>query len=199
MEALRIMIDEHQSLAAILHAIRLMLRDIGSGTLQPDMGLLRAMVHYLDAYPEKRHHPKEDAFLFGPLRARTHDADAALDRLEAEHAQADARIAVLEAAVKGYAHDPVGGFAAFKAAFNDYAAFYRNHMMTEEREVLPQIRKHFTAEDWAHANAGFVADDPLSGTRATARAGEEDFAQIFSKLVAAAPAPIGLGARPYKG
>jgi hemerythrin-like domain-containing protein len=98
MEALRIMIDEHQSLAAILHAIRLMLRDIGSGTLQPDMGLLRAMVHYLDAYPEKRHHPKED-----------------------------------------------------------------------------------------------------SGTRASARAGEEDFAQIFSRLVAAAPAPIGLGAGPYKG
>ena len=49
MEALRIMIDKHQSLAAILHAIRLMLRDIGSGTLQPDMGLLRAMVYYLDA------------------------------------------------------------------------------------------------------------------------------------------------------
>ena len=198
MEALRIMMDEHQSLAAILHAIRMMLRDIASGTLQPDMGLLRAMVHYLDAYPEKRHHPKEDEFLFGPLRARTHDADAALDKLEAEHADAEARIAVLEAAVKAYAQDPAK-FDAFKAAFEDYAAFYRTHMMTEEREVLPQIRKHFTAEDWARANAGFVADDPLSGTRATARAGEEDFAQIFSRLVAAAPAPIGLGAGPYKG
>ncbi|HHW64356.1 MAG TPA: hemerythrin domain-containing protein, partial [Rhodocyclaceae bacterium] len=54
-------------------------------------------------------------------------------------------------------------------------------------------------EDWARANAGFIGDDPLSGTRATARAGEEDFAQIFSKLVAAAPAPIGFGAGPYKG
>ncbi len=199
MDAMRILMDEHQSLAAIIHAIRHMIGEIEAGRLQPDHKLLEAMVHYLDAYPEKRHHPKEDAFLFGPLRARTHDADAALDRLEAEHADADARIAVLEAAVQGYAHDPAGGFAAFKAAFNDYAAFYRNHMMTEEREVLPQIRKHFTAEDWARANAGFVADDPLSGTRATARAGEEDFAQIFSRLVAAAPAPIGLGAGPYKG
>ncbi|WP_454456952.1 hemerythrin domain-containing protein [Thauera phenylacetica] len=199
MDAMRILMDEHQSLAAIIHAIRHMIGEIEAGRLQPDHKLLEAMVRYLDAYPEKRHHPKEDAFLFGPLRARTHDADAALDRLEAEHADADARIAVLEAAVKGYTHDPAGGFEAFKAAFNDYAAFYRNHMMTEEREVLPQIRKHFTAEDWARANAGFVADDPLSGTRATARAGEEDFAQIFSKLVAAAPAPIGLGAGPYKG
>lgn len=119
-----------------------------------------------------------------------------LDKLDAEHADAEARIAVLEAAVKAYAQDPKG-FEAFKTAFEDYAAFYRTHMMTEEREVLPLIRKHFTAEDWEKANAGFIADDPLGGTRATARAGEEDFAQIFSKLVAAAPAPIGLGAGPY--
>ena len=198
MDAMRILMDEHQSLAAIIHAIRHMIGEIGAGRLQPDHKLLEAMVHYLDAYPEKRHHPKEDEFLFGPLRARTHEADAALDKLEAEHADAEARIAVLEAAVKAYAQDPAGAFEAFKTAFNDYAEFYRSHMMTEEREVLPLIRKHFSAEDWERANAGFIADDPLSGTRATARAGEEDFAQIFSKLVAAAPAPIGLGAGPYK-
>ena len=198
MDAMRILMDEHQSLAAIIHAIRHMIGEIGAGRLQPDHKLLEAMVHYLDAYPEKRHHPKEDEFLFGPLRARTHDADAALDKLEAEHADAEARIAVLEAAVKAYAQDPAGAFEAFNIAFNDYAAFYRTHMMTEEREVLPLIRKHFTAEDWDKANAGFIADDPLSGTRATARAGEEDFAHIFSRLVAAAPAPIGLGAGPYK-
>ena len=198
MDAMRILMDEHQSLAAIIHAIRHMIGEIGAGRLQPDHKLLEAMVHYLDAYPEKRHHPKEDEFLFGPLRARTHDADAALDKLEAEHADAEARIAVLEAAVKAYAQDPAGAFEAFKTAFNAYAEFYRTHMMTEEREVLPLIRKHFTAADWDRANAGFIADDPLSGTRATAKAGEEDFAQIFSKLVAAAPAPIGFGAGPYK-
>ena len=198
MDAMRILMDEHQSLAAIIHAIRHMISEIGAGRLQPDHKLLEAMVHYLDAYPEKRHHPKEDEFLFGPLRARTHDADAALDKLEAEHADAEARIAVLEAAVKAYAQDPAGAFEAFKTAFNAYAEFYRTHMMTEEREVLPLIRKHFTAEDWDRANAGFIADDPLSGTRATAKAGEEDFAQIFSRLVAAAPAPIGFGAGPYK-
>ena len=199
MDAMRILMDEHQSLAAIIHAIRHMIGEIGAGRLTPDHKLLEAMVHYLDAYPEKRHHPKEDEFLFGPLRARTHEADAALDKLEAEHADAEARIAVLEAAVKRYAEDEAAHFEAFKTAFNDYAEFYRTHMMTEEREVLPLIRKHFSAEDWDKANAGFIADDPLSGTRATARTGEEDFAQLFSKLVAAAPAPIGLGAGPYKG
>ena len=79
MDAMRILMDEHQSLAAIIHAIRHMIGEIEAGRLQPDHKLLEAMVHYLEAYPEKRHHPKEDAFLFGPLRARTHDADAAVD------------------------------------------------------------------------------------------------------------------------
>ena len=106
MDAMRILMDEHQSLAAIIHAIRHMIGEIGAGRLQPDHKLLEAMVHYLDAYPEKRHHPKEDEFLFGPLRARTHDPDAALDRLEAEHADAEARIAVLEAPGKASAPAP---------------------------------------------------------------------------------------------
>ena len=195
MEAMRILMDEHQSLAAIIHAIRHMIKEIGAGRLQPDFKLLAAMVHYLDAYPEKRHHPKEDAYLFAPLRARTHDANAVLDKLEAEHANADARIALLEAAVKHYASGAADGFDTFRAAFDTYASFYRSHMITEEREVLPLIRKHFTAEDWAHANAGFIVDDPMHGARAQ---DEEDFTRVFSKLVASAPAPIGLGAGPYK-
>ncbi len=196
MEAMRILIDEHQSLAAILHAIRHMIKEIGAGRLQPDYKLLEAMVHYLDAYPEKRHHPKEDTYLFEPLRARTHEADAVLDKLEAEHAQAEARIAVLEAAVKNYAAAGADRFEAFRTAFDDYATFYRNHMITEEREVLPLIHKHFTAEDWAKADAGFIADEPMRGIRAPG--GGENFTHIFSKLVASAPAPIGLGAGPYK-
>ena len=71
MDAMRILMDEHQSLAAIIHAIRHMIGEIEAGRLQPDHKLLEAMVHYLEAYPEKRHHPKEDAFLFGPLRSVT--------------------------------------------------------------------------------------------------------------------------------
>lgn len=196
MEAMRILMDEHQALAAIIHAIRHMIHEIDAGRLQPDLKLLKAMVHYLDAYPEKRHHPKEDTYLFGPLRARTDAANAALDKLEAEHAQADARIAKLSAALEHYAGDPAAGVAGFSQAFDEYAEFYRNHMLMEEREVLPLIKRYFSAEDWAKADAGFLADDPLRGTRTPGQ--DEDFGRIFSKLVAATPAPIGHGAGPYK-
>lgn len=197
MEAMRILMDEHQSLAAIIHAIRHLIGEIGAGRLEPDYKLLQAMVHYLDAYPEKRHHPKEDAYLFGPLKLKTTEAAPALERLAREHGEADGRIKALEAALQRYLAGGPDGFEGFRDAFEAYAAFYREHMLLEEREVLPLILQHFTEEDWARADAGFLADDPLRGTRA--KAGEEDFTKIFSKLVEAAPAPIGLGAGPYKG
>lgn len=197
MEAIRIIMDEHQSLAAIIHAIRLMIREVGVGRLAPDFKLFKAMVHYLDAYPEKRHHPKEDQFLFGPLKARTTEGADALARLEAEHGLAEARIQALDTALQGYADGAPDGFEAFTAAFETYANFYRNHMLLEEREILPLLKRHFTADDWARANAGCQATpDPMSGTRTAD--GDEDFRRLFSRLVAATPAPLGLGGGPYK-
>jgi len=194
---MRILMDEHQSLAAIIHAIRYMIKEIGEGRLEPDHKLLQAMVEYLDAYPEKRHHPKEDTYLFEPLMQRTQEGAEVLAHLGREHAESDARIKKLEAALARYRAGEDGGYEAFSDAFNAYAEFYRNHMMTEEREVIPLLIKHLTAEDWARADAGFAAiQDPMGGTRNAG--GQEDFARIFSRLVAAAPAPIGLGAGPYK-
>lgn len=197
MEALRIIQDEHQSLAAILHAVRYMIKEIGSGNLEPDFKLLRAMVHYLDAYPEKKHHPKEDKYLFDLLRKRTDEGADAMARLEQEHAVGDERIKALEAALHRYAGGAHDGFDTFAAAFERFADFYRNHMLLEESVILPLVKKYFTAEDWQIAEAGFRDNaDPMAGTGEAQT--HEDFQRIFSRLVAAAPAPIGLGAGPYR-
>ena len=196
MEAMRIIMDEHQSLAAIIHAIRLMIHEIGAGKLQPDFKLFAAMVRYLDAYPEKRHHPKEDAFLFAPLKARTHEGDEALARLEAEHAQAEARIATLQAALARYTDGAPDGFARFSAAFDAYADFYRNHMMLEEDAVLPLVLRHFSPDDQAEIDARFAAEMKAGALPDGQR---EDFDALFAKLVDCAPAPIGFGPRPFAG
>jgi hemerythrin-like domain-containing protein len=98
MEALHIIGEEHQSLAAILHAIRFMLREIAAGKLEADIKLFQAMVHYLDAYAEKRHHPKED-LLFRRLPQRTGEGAEALAKLGLQHAAAPQRMAALEGAL----------------------------------------------------------------------------------------------------
>lgn len=197
MEAMRIIMDEHRSLEAILNAVRYILGEVGARRLEPDFPLLRALVDYLEAYPEQSHHPKEDRYLFAPLKRRTAEGAAALATLEREHAESEARIRSLKRSLAAYAEGARGGFEAFVGAFARYRDFYLTHLQLEEREILPLAVKHFTEADWAAAATGFRADaDPLAGTREAER--EEEFRRIFAKLVAAAPAPIGLGAGPYQ-
>ncbi|WP_374247280.1 hemerythrin domain-containing protein [Zoogloea sp.] len=194
MEALHIIGEEHQSLAAILHAVRYMLKEVTAGRLAPDLKLFQAMVHYLEAYAELRHHPKED-LLFHRLAQRTADGADALARLAAQHAAAPQRIAVLQQALAAYVADPAR-LAGFAQAFDDYAEFYRGHMLFEEDAVLPLVRQHLSDADWTELDARFAADaqaDTLSDGQ------REDFKALFSKLVACAPAPIGFGPRPFDG
>ena len=191
MEALHIIGEEHQSLAAILHAVRYMLKQVQAGQLQPDLKLFQAMIHYLDAYAEKRHHPKED-IVFKVLSERTEEGAEALARLAVQHDAAPRRIEVLQRALDAYMADP-STLAHFARAFENYAEFYRGHMVLEEEVALPLLRKHLTAEDWEKVNREFRAEhEAWSGKDA----GHEDFAAAFSKLVESAPAPLGFG-KPY--
>lgn len=192
MKALRIISDEHQSLAGILHAVRFMLKEISAGHLVPDLKLFQAMVHYLDAYAEKRHHPKEDR-LFTYLAKRTTEGADALAKLAVQHAAAPQRIAHLQQALTNFVANPAC-FDEFSKAFNSYADFYRGHMMLEEEVVLPLIRRHLTEQDWAEVDQEFLAEmDAKSGKDGSS----ENFAAMFSRLVECAPAPIGYGPRPY--
>lgn len=192
MKALRIISDEHQSLAGILHAVRFMLKEISAGKLEPDLKLFQAMVHYLDAYAERRHHPKEDR-LFTYLVKRTAEGADALAQLALQHADAPQRIAHLEQALSHYAANPAG-FDEFSQAFNSYADFYRGHMMLEEEVVLPLIRRHLTEADWAAVDQEFQTEmQAKSGKDGSS----EDFSAMFSRLVECAPEPVGFGRRPY--
>jgi len=192
MEALHIIGEEHQSLAAILHAIRFMLKEVAAGKLAADLKLFQAMVHYLDAYAEKRHHPKED-LLFHRLPQRTAEGAEALAKLGLQHAAAPQRMAALEQALAAYVADN-SRFDNFARAFETYAEFYREHMMLEEDVVLPLLRSHLTADDWTELDAAFRAEmADKSGKDGKA----EDFSALFSRLVDCAPAPIGFGPRPF--
>lgn len=192
MEALHIIGEEHQSLAAILHAIRFMLKEISAGRLKADVKLFQAMVYYLDAYAEKRHHPKED-LLFRRLPQRTEEGRDALAKLGLQHAAAPQRMAALEKALANYVADN-SCFAEFVTAFDSYAEFYREHMMLEEEVVLPLLRSHLTTADWTELDQAFRAE---MAAKSGKDGNEEDFPALFSRLVDCAPAPIGYGPRPF--
>src|SRR5258706_4779844 len=99
MKALSIIREEHQSIAAVVHGMLFMLKQILERGAKPDFKVLGAMVYYLDAFPERFHHPKEDDYLFRLLRLRYLPAASLLDRLEEQHETGARKIAALEQAL----------------------------------------------------------------------------------------------------
>src|SRR5208282_6605125 len=161
-------------------------RDRGA---KPDFDLLGAMVYYIDAFPERFHHPKEDRYLFARLRLRHPDAASLIDRLEAEHRSGAEKIRALEQALMRYQQAGAAEFAPFMTAVEGYAAFHWNHMRAEEKELLPLAEKHLIAEDWETIDAAFLghADPMLGATTGT------EYDALFTRIVNLAPPPIGVG------
>jgi hemerythrin-like domain-containing protein len=189
MQAIRIIQDEHRALAAVLHGMGYLVREIRDGRAKPDFAVLGAMIYYIDAFPERFHHPKEDRYLFRILRKRYPEASTVLDRLGAEHDIGAHKIRALEQAFARYQQGGPAEFAAFATAVETYAAFHWQHMRTEEKEVLPLAREHLTPADWAEIDDAFLGHaDPLLGADARA-----EYQALFRRIVNLAPSPIGLG------
>lgn len=180
--------EEHRTLAALLHALKHLVREIRANRLKPDFTLLRAIVYYIDAYPERMHHPKEEAFLFGPLALRTHEVDPDLAILRAEHESGERLIRDLGHTLLRYEHEGQSGFALFAVSVESYATFYYQHMEREEKVIIPAALKKLAPADWEALNQAFEGNsDPLKG------AGELHFRELFSQIVNLAPPPIGVG------
>ena len=99
MQAKRIIEEEHRSLAAVLYGMLYVVREIRYVGIKPDFALLEAMVHYVDTFLERLHHPKEDAFLFKLLGSRYPGAAPLLDRLKQEHESGSLKLRQLRQAL----------------------------------------------------------------------------------------------------
>ena len=187
-QAIRILRDEHRSNAAVLHGLK-ELADVSRDTsVRPDFGVFRAMIHYIDMFPERLHHPKEDAVLFPRVEARSAEAASLLEKLRADHQRGAELIRELERAVTAFEIAWPDGASQFAAAVKTYSDFHWEHMRSEEDVLLPLAEKVLSAEDWQAVDEAFAGnEDPLSDMR------QKDFTELFSRIVAIAPAPIGLG------
>ena len=184
-DALNTIKNEHRSLEAILRAMRDLVVRIRGGSGGPDFDGLRAMLYYLDAFSARVHHPKEDEFLFQPLRARSGDAAALIDDLEREHARVAAAMRSLEQALLRYEAGGEGEFVAFATAVEGFCDFYTRHMRKEEALAMPLAEKLFSEEDWARIDAACAAArEPQGGVEE-----DHEFRQLFRRIVGPVAAP----------
>jgi hemerythrin-like domain-containing protein len=186
---LRIIRDEHATLAAVLRTMSMLVRDAHRHNRAPEFRALRAMLFYVDEFPERLHHVKESTMLFARLRERTREADAVLDRLDRDHHGGTARLRELEHTLTAWEMLGEPRRAAFETALDKYTHFYLEHMRIEETEVLPLAERVFGEADWTVLDRAFGAHrDPLSGS-----APEAPYVELFRTIVRITPAPFGVG------
>ena len=94
--ASRIIRSEHAALAAILRSLDMMIA--GGPADEPDrfFDVVRAMLFYVDEFPERLHHPKESELLFPRLAAAAPDLSPVLFRLESDHGDGERRVRELQ-------------------------------------------------------------------------------------------------------
>lgn len=184
--AMIVMNDEHQAIAAMLRSLSMLVAQAHRTRSAPDFGLLRAMLFYLDEFPQRLHHAKESQLLFPRIRLRCPELVSVLDRLDADHTRGEAAIRGVERALLAFEILGESRREAFDDAVQRYVGAYLHHMAIE---VLPLARDRLQEDDWSELDAAFAANrDPLTGHGAP-----DEYRALFSRIVALAPAPIGLG------
>ena len=153
--------QEHRVLGHVVEVLRHSLRDIAAEHSEPDFNLLAAVLYYIDDFPERLHHPKEEEYLFEPLRARTKDFDDVLDALQHEHVRSAAMVRGLHAGLVHYLAGAHGALKTLIDRMEAYAAMLREHMRSEE-DLLARAGACMSESEWQAILAAFAAnEDPL--------------------------------------
>ena len=188
--ALHIIRDEHAALSSLLQSVLLMIERGPGDKPERFFDVMRAMLFYIDEFPERLHHPKESDLLFPRLARAAPELMPVIQRLEAEHMRGEGRVRELQHQLLAW--ELLGDVRRqeFTEAAKSYVAFYLEHMRIEETQLLPVAQKKLTDSDWAVLDAAFQRSrDPLAG-------GSYDpcYDRLFTRIVTRAPAPVGVGA-----
>lgn len=186
--ALTIIKDEHRTLAAVLQGLLYLNEQVRKAEQKPDFALLKSMLDYIVAFPDRLHHPKEDEYVYRVLRERAPGAAAVLDELQDDHRRGPDLTQSMVDALAAWGRD-AKAFEAFAQSVSRYADFQWAHMRKEEDVILPIAEKALLPADWTEINAAFRSNaDPLVGVDT-----QREFRELFRRVVTLMPAPMGLG------
>jgi hemerythrin-like domain-containing protein len=189
--SIQVIHDEHAALAAMLRSLLSMV-DRGPGeTPEAFFDVIRAMLFYVDEFPERVHHPMESNVLFPRVARHAPALLPVIERLERDHLRGESSVRELQHLLLGWELLGDGRREAFVVQVRRYVDFYLEHMRLEESQVLPEALRTFGDDDWKALDGVFgVSRDPL----VTREMRDTTYNRLFTRIVMRAPAPIGVGA-----
>lgn len=152
---------EHHALADVVELLRHLLKDIALGHAEPDFHLLAKLVHYIDDFSCRCHHPREELYLFAKIRRYVPEAGDALTGLGAEHQRDYALVKDLHYRLVRYQAGAPGALGHFMDCVDVYAAMLREHMRREEA-LMEACADAVPEAEWTQIATDFEReDDPL--------------------------------------
>ena len=183
---------EHRSIYVVLDALRNLSQRALAGKSKVDPRAFRAMLHYLEIFAERLHHPKEDQYLFAAMKQYGPEAEAVVADLERDHQAGERALRELDYTLARCEEAGEVRYAAFAHAVDDYAQDYLEHMTREEQEVFPLAVKLLSPGDWEVIDRAFAQNrDPLADMH-DARSQRD----IIDRIVRLSPPPVGVADEP---
>ncbi len=188
--SLQIIRDEHASLAAMLRSMRMMVERGPADAPENFFDVMRAMLFYIDEFPERLHHTKESDLLFPRVVQRAPQVMGTVDRLERDHMSGEKAVREVQHLLLAWELLGESRRQDFTEAFTQYVDFYLEHMRLEETVILPEAEKVLSEADWKELDEAFEKNrDPLTGKYPP----DPAYDRLFTRIVMRAPSPIGLG------
>lgn len=188
--SLQIIRDEHSSLAAMLRTMQMMVERGPGEHPRAFFDMVRAMLFYIDEFPERLHHTKESNLLFPHLVRASPAVMTVVTQLERDHINGEKLVRDLQQLLLAWELLGEPRMSVFVDQCKDYVAFYLEHIRLEETVILPEAEKVLTDAQWKELDAAFEKNcDPLTGKYPH----DPAYDRLFTRIVMQAPAPIGLG------
>jgi hemerythrin-like domain-containing protein len=189
-QSIRTIHDEHTALTAMLRSMGMLVQRGPQDRPEQFFDVMRAMLFYMDEFPERLHHTKETELLFPPVAARSAATREVIAQLTHEHDVGEAKVRELQHLLLGWELLGDSRRGEFEEALKVYVDFYLGHIRLEETVVIPEARKVLEPADWVLLDAAFASQgNPLTGKYPR----EPLYDRLFTRIAMHTPAPIGLG------
>ncbi len=160
--AMQRLVAEHGVIASMMTALDGEIASLES-TGAFDIDLVRLILRYMGEYPDRFHHPKEEA-LFDIAAARDAGFTRLASGIRTEHADLPAVTEELQGILQTIELGQSMPRDEVLARLRSYSDSQRAHMATERDEIFPALEKILSEADWAEGEARARAiEDPLGG------------------------------------
>lgn len=176
--ALAIILDEHRSIATVVRGMRDLVQEAAASGAAPDLVSLRTMLTYVQAFPLRLHHPKEEMFLHRRLRERTPACDQLLRELEEQHAREHELVGQTLGKLQTVNPSDEASVASLIQGVEALVEHIWQHLALEERSILPAARQHLHEDDWQEMADAFEGNnDPRFGELSA-----DEFRRLFTHI-----------------